>query len=124
MKSVTSSFRASLRELMSKIHKANPHYIRCVKPNTEKVAGRFNAPAVMEQLLFGGMLAAVNIRQQGYAYRVPHKDFVCLYACVTERLPSELTDAERARSEKHRTKQKRTSAARKSVAYISSDFKS
>lgn len=83
-KSVTSGFRTSLKELMTKIHAANPHYIRCVKPNMDKMPGRFEAQAVLEQLIFGGMLAAVNIRQQGYAYRVPHAEFVSLYRCIVE----------------------------------------
>eukprot|EP00927_Polykrikos_kofoidii_P023011 TRINITY_DN21316_c0_g1_i1.p1 TRINITY_DN21316_c0_g1~~TRINITY_DN21316_c0_g1_i1.p1 ORF type:complete len:1714 (-),score=390.73 TRINITY_DN21316_c0_g1_i1:69-4754(-) len=81
-KSVSSSFRSSLRELMLKIHAASPHYIRCIKPNPEHVPGRIVSKLVMEQMLFAGVFAAITVRQQGYAIRVPHKDFVFVYGCI------------------------------------------
>merc|ERR1719265_1216468 len=52
VRSTVSTFRASLRAMTSKINAAERHYIRCVKPNSEKVAGNFDAPMVREQLLF------------------------------------------------------------------------
>jgi len=39
--SVSSAFRASVRQLMSKISGADPHYVRCVKPNMEKQPNKF-----------------------------------------------------------------------------------
>eukprot|EP00929_Paragymnodinium_shiwhaense_P045579 TRINITY_DN2326_c0_g1_i1.p1 TRINITY_DN2326_c0_g1~~TRINITY_DN2326_c0_g1_i1.p1 ORF type:complete len:1588 (-),score=461.47 TRINITY_DN2326_c0_g1_i1:476-5137(-) len=89
-KSVTSSFRSSLRALMDKINNADPHYIRCIKPNRKKVPGVFEGRSVMDQLLCSGVLAAVRIRQQGYAYRVPHTDFVFLYGCILQVLTAAL----------------------------------
>eukprot|EP00929_Paragymnodinium_shiwhaense_P060298 TRINITY_DN3012_c0_g3_i2.p1 TRINITY_DN3012_c0_g3~~TRINITY_DN3012_c0_g3_i2.p1 ORF type:complete len:2500 (-),score=811.26 TRINITY_DN3012_c0_g3_i2:96-7595(-) len=85
-KSVTAGFRTSLRELMEKISNAEPHHVKCIKPNTEKVPDRFTAPMVMEQLLFSGVLATVQIRQKGFASRIPHTDFVSRFRCVVEQL--------------------------------------
>jgi len=85
-KSVTSGFRTSLKSLISKITAAEPHFIRCVKPNKEKVPSRFTPKMVMEQLLFSGVLATVQIRQQGYSHRIPHENFVINYRCVVEQL--------------------------------------
>ena len=62
-------FRASLAELMLMLKSADPHVIRGVKPNEEKGPGKFSAPIVMEQLVLGGVMEAVAIRQRGYASR-------------------------------------------------------
>lgn len=80
--SVSSGFRASLRGLMAKVAASNPHYIRCVKPNFEKVADVFDSKMVYDQLLFSGVLEAVRIRQQGYSSRLPFEEFVRRYQCI------------------------------------------
>jgi len=81
-KSATSRFRVSLRNLMEKIGQADPHFIRCIKPNKEKVPGCFASAMVMEQLILSGVLEAVRIRTQGYSARLPFKPFVLKYRCV------------------------------------------
>lgn len=78
-KTVSSNFRASLVALMAKINAAEPHFIRCIKPNADKVAFQFDPPMVMDQLNFSGVFEAVRIRQCGYSYRVPYQDFVRKY---------------------------------------------
>jgi len=83
-RSVTAGFRTSLRSLISKIQAADPHYIRCVKPNAQKVPGRFTSAMVMEQMLLSGVLSTVHIRQQGFAYRILHKQFVLSYRCIAD----------------------------------------
>ena len=82
VKSTTSAFRASLRTLMTKIKDADPHYIRCIKPNSNKVPTKADGSMMMEQLLKAGVLATVRIRQNGYCYRVVHKNFVAMYTCA------------------------------------------
>jgi myosin heavy subunit len=81
-KSVGSVFRQSLGQLMKKISNSDPHYIRCIKPNKEKVPKKFDGPMVMEQLVLGGVLATVQIRQQGFAYRMFHRKFLQSYRCI------------------------------------------
>jgi len=83
-KSVCSLFRTSLKALMEKIGHADPHYVLCMKPNMQKVPKKFNAAAVMEQLLLTGVLAAVQIRQQGFAYRIVHDEFAFEYRCIVD----------------------------------------
>eukprot|EP00929_Paragymnodinium_shiwhaense_P013635 TRINITY_DN121480_c0_g1_i1.p1 TRINITY_DN121480_c0_g1~~TRINITY_DN121480_c0_g1_i1.p1 ORF type:complete len:1589 (+),score=477.23 TRINITY_DN121480_c0_g1_i1:91-4857(+) len=83
-KSVTAGFRTSLRSLVAKIAAAEPHYVRCIKPNMEKVAGKFDAKVVIEQLLLSGVFATVKIRQSGYALRLPFLDFYGSYRCVMD----------------------------------------
>lgn len=81
-KTVSVGFRTSLKELMDKLNNAEPHFIRCVKPNAEKVPGAFTSKMVMNQLLFSGVMEAVRIRQQGYASRVPFREFCGRYKVV------------------------------------------
>lgn len=81
-KTVSSGFRSSLASLVQKLNEADPHFIRCVKPNPEKVPDKFAATLVMEQLTCSGVFEAVRIRQSGFAARIPFGDFLGRYKIV------------------------------------------
>lgn len=81
-KSTSAKFRVSLRQLIGKIDVSDPHFVRCIKPNPEKVPNKFNSPLVLEQLLFSGILEAVQIRQKGFASRASFDDFIKRYGCI------------------------------------------
>ncbi|CAE7260227.1 MOCOS [Symbiodinium natans] len=81
-KTVSSGFRSSLAQLVQKLNEADPHFIRCVKPNAEKVPNKFTSKLVMEQLTCSGVFEAVRIRQSGFAARVPFGDFLGRYRIV------------------------------------------
>merc|ERR1719329_2109617 len=85
-KSASYLFRTSLRSLTVKIDEGQRHYVRCVKPNVQKVPHRFSAPMVAEQLLFSGVLEAIRIRHQGFSSRMPFAEFAARYTCVVELL--------------------------------------
>ena len=53
----------------------------CIKPNTAKVAGRFDGRFVERQLLYNGVLAIVEIQAAGYAVSLPKNQFVHRYFC-------------------------------------------
>jgi len=78
-RSATAKFRNSLRSLIDKINDADPHFIRCIKPNPEKMPGIFSARMVTDQLLLSGVLEAVRIRKQGFSTRLPFTTFVMRY---------------------------------------------
>jgi myosin-7 len=73
--SVSKQFANSLKSLFERLEETQPHYIRCIKPNTSKRSGFYNAKDVLQQLKYSGMLETIKIRQQGYALRLEHKDF-------------------------------------------------
>jgi myosin-7 len=73
--SVGSQFRTSLQALMSDLECTQPHYIRCIKPNSIKASGQFIAGEVLKQLRYSGMMEAIRIRQEGYALREEHESF-------------------------------------------------
>jgi len=83
-KTTCSGFRKSLGELMNKINAADPHYIRCIKPNKEKVPDKVTSTMVYQQLLFSGVFDAINIRRQGYSSRMPFREFCARYSCIVE----------------------------------------
>lgn len=81
-KSVGQHLRSSLSALMLKVNQANPSFVRCIKPNSEKVPGKVIGSLVVDQLNFSGVLEAVKIRQNGFPVRMPFEEFVKMNACL------------------------------------------
>jgi myosin heavy subunit len=73
--SVGSQFRTSLQSLVDDLERTQPHYIRCIKPNLNKAAGSFMSGEVLKQLRYSGMMEAIRIRREGYAFREEHASF-------------------------------------------------
>uniref|UniRef100_A0A8C2J988 Myosin IIIB n=1 Tax=Cyprinus carpio TaxID=7962 RepID=A0A8C2J988_CYPCA len=76
---VASYFRYSLMDLLSKMVVGTPHFVRCIKPNDDRQALRFNKERVMVQLRYTGILETVSIRRQGYSHRILIEEFVNRY---------------------------------------------
>ena len=58
--SVGARFKKQLAELMSALHTMEPHYIRCIKPNSRNRPMDFESNNVLHQLRCGGVLEAVG----------------------------------------------------------------
>ncbi|XP_037094410.1 unconventional myosin-XV-like isoform X2 [Pollicipes pollicipes] len=85
---VAARFHESLTQLLESMTKCNPWFIRCVKPNAEKAAMKFDMPVVLEQLRYTGMLDTIRIRQLGYPVRLRFAQFADRYrGLLPERLP-------------------------------------
>lgn len=80
--SLGKQFSQQLNNLMVQLHKTQPHYIRCVKPNETKAALQFTPPLCHEQLRFSGVFEAVKIRKSGFPFRLTHADFMERYGCL------------------------------------------
>ncbi|XP_071987610.1 myosin-IIIb-like isoform X2 [Engystomops pustulosus] len=74
--SVGAQFRRSLGVLMEKLFAASPHFVRCIKPNREKLPGIFQAEEVLAQLRCNGLMETLRIRRGGFAWRPSFQDFV------------------------------------------------
>ena len=57
---VSTYFRYSLTDLFSKMVHGSPKFVRCFKPNNDRVPGCFDAQTVLEQLKYSGILAGKN----------------------------------------------------------------
>ncbi|RYG68618.1 hypothetical protein EON64_04790, partial [archaeon] len=80
--SVSKQFTSSLKQLFENLEATDPHFVRCVKPNSLKKSQLFNGKETLIQLKYSGMLEAIRIRQQGYALRIDHKEFFHKFSCL------------------------------------------
>ena len=62
-------FRDSLNLLMDTLFSTTPHYIRCIKPNDEKMAFTFEPKRAIQQLRACGVLETIRISAAGYPSR-------------------------------------------------------
>ena len=72
---LSASFKLSLEDLMDTLDEADPHFVRCIKPNMEKKPKAMDVPITQKQLNYTGVLETVKIRQTGYPLRVSFMDF-------------------------------------------------
>ena len=66
-------FRDSLNLLMDTLFSTTPHYIRCIKPNDEKMAFTFEPKRAIQQLRACGVLETIRISAAGYPSRYIEK---------------------------------------------------
>uniref|UniRef100_A0A3Q3F4K5 Unconventional myosin-X-like n=1 Tax=Labrus bergylta TaxID=56723 RepID=A0A3Q3F4K5_9LABR len=81
---VSSQFRDSLHSLMATLSASNPFFVRCIKPNMDKKANRFDPDVVLNQLRYSGMLETVKIRRAGFPVRRTFKDFFSRYKMIVK----------------------------------------
>eukprot|EP00056_Hartaetosiga_gracilis_P009058 m.129736 g.129736 ORF g.129736 m.129736 type:complete len:1081 (+) comp13050_c6_seq3:90-3332(+) len=79
---LSSIFTTSLNDLMNTLHRTNPHFIRCVKPNLQQKPGVFDSKLVKKQLQCAGVLETVKIRQAGFAVRQSFEEFCRQYRII------------------------------------------
>lgn len=84
---VGSSFKTSLSALMSQLGSTQPHFIRCVKPNLEKIPGKIDSRFVSTQLRCGGVLEAVRIQRMGWPTRLLFSEFFSRYRVIGVKIP-------------------------------------
>ncbi|XP_054862948.1 myosin-IIIa isoform X4 [Amphiprion ocellaris] len=76
---VASYFRYSLMDLLSKMVAGQPHFVRCIKPNNDRHANKFDREKVLVQLRYTGILETAKIRRQGYSHRILFANFIKRY---------------------------------------------
>merc|ERR1719216_675387 len=81
-KTVSSVYLVSLTELMSTLHNCEPHFVRCLVPNTHKKPGEVEPPLIMHQLTCNGVLEGIRICMLGFPNRMLYPDFKLRYSCL------------------------------------------
>lgn len=76
---LSGEFRAQLEDLMLKINGTSPHYVRCLKPNSQNIGDMFEPQLVISQLRCGGVLEAVRVSRAGYPNRYTFEQFINRY---------------------------------------------
>merc|ERR1712170_117073 len=81
-KTVSSVYLVSLTELMTTLHNCDPHFVRCLVPNTHKKPGEVEPPLIMHQLTCNGVLEGIRICMRGFPNRMLYPDFKLRYAIL------------------------------------------
>merc|ERR1719244_2061752 len=78
-KTVSSFFKGQLDDLMTTLYKTEPHFIRCVVPNTHKIPGGVEPGLVMHQYQCNGVLAGIAICRKGFPNKMLYPEFKVRY---------------------------------------------
>merc|ERR1712170_166122 len=78
-KTVSSVYLVQLAELMGTLHSTEPHFIRCIVPNTHKQPGAVEPELIMHQLTCNGVLEGIRICMRGFPNRMLYPDFKSRY---------------------------------------------
>ncbi|ETV88760.1 hypothetical protein H257_00270 [Aphanomyces astaci] len=83
--SVASQFQSQLGTLMKRLHTAQVHYVRCLKPNDAADPALFLTDRLRHQLRCHGILDAIRIAQLGFPVRLSHAAFQSRYRPLLHR---------------------------------------
>lgn len=67
--------QGQLYNLMQRLETTEPHFIRCIKPNTKQLPNVYDQELVLQQLRCCGVLEVVRISRSGYPTRHSHHEF-------------------------------------------------
>jgi len=73
--SLAQQFQNSLSELLTSIQATESHFVRCIKPNSNKGEEEFDEKLVSRQLQTSGVVDAIGLRKYGYDIHLTHKEF-------------------------------------------------
>merc|ERR1719283_440543 len=85
-KTVSSYFKGQLDDLMTTLYKTEPHFIRCVVPNTHKIPGGVEPDLVMHQYQCNGVLAGIAICRAGFPNKMVYAEFKSRYNILAAQL--------------------------------------
>ncbi|XP_012502809.1 PREDICTED: unconventional myosin-Vb isoform X1 [Propithecus coquereli] len=91
-KTVGHQFRTSLHLLMETLNATTPHYVRCIKPNDEKLPFHFDPKRAVQQLRACGVLETIRISAAGYPSRWAYHDFFNRYRVLIKKKELANTD--------------------------------
>ncbi|XP_068688023.1 unconventional myosin-Ie-like isoform X1 [Montipora foliosa] len=79
-----NKIKTQANQLVDKLMKCTPHYIRCIKPNESKRAHDWEGDRVKHQVEYLGLKENIRVRRAGFAYRRPFQKFLERYAILTK----------------------------------------
>lgn len=77
-------FHKSMVDLVATLLKQEPFYVRCIKPNDNKVASIFDNVRVEHQVRYLGLLENVRVRRAGFVHRQRYDKFLLRYKMISE----------------------------------------
>merc|ERR1719383_1064026 len=85
-KTVSSYFKGQLDDLMTTLYKTEPHFIRCVVPNTHKIPGGVEPGLIMHQYQCNGVLAGIAICRKGFPNKMFYPEFKARYNILAAKM--------------------------------------
>merc|ERR1712107_603521 len=99
-KTVSSYFKGQLDDLMTTLYKTEPHFIRCVVPNTHKQPRGVEPELIMHQYQCNGVLAGIAICRKGFPNKANNEAQKSI-----KRYQGQMREAECALTEESRVRQ-------------------
>ncbi|XP_057692409.1 unconventional myosin-Vc isoform X2 [Corythoichthys intestinalis] len=90
--SVGKKFHSSLALLMDTLNATTPHYVRCIKPNDEKLPFEYDSGRVVQQLRACGVLETIRISAQSYPSRWTYFEFYNRYSVLMTNVEAGIND--------------------------------
>jgi len=84
-----AQFARQLNALMAKLHATQPHFVKCIKPNTEKKGGMYVVDEVLTQLRYTGIFGLCELRKAGYSDRPTLREFYLRYRVLGRPWPKD-----------------------------------
>merc|ERR1711936_54649 len=78
-KTVSSVYLVQLGELMGTLNITEPHFIRCIVPNTHKKPLETETPLIVHQLKCNGVLEGIRVCMLGFPNRIRYCDYKMRY---------------------------------------------
>lgn len=82
-RTVGQRHKEQLGQLMQQLNTTQPHFVRCIVPNSEKRPGKFDVNLVLDQLRCNGVLEGIRIARLGYPNRHSFAEFRQRYEVLT-----------------------------------------
>ena len=87
--SLGAQFGRQLGALMTKLHSTQPHFIKCIKPNTLKKGSLYVEEEVLVQLRYTGIFGLCQLRKAGYSDRPSLAEFFARYKVLVRPRPKD-----------------------------------
>ncbi|KAI6244007.1 Unconventional myosin-VIIb [Aphelenchoides fujianensis] len=65
-----------IRELIAQLEHTQPNFVRCIRPNRQQEAGRFDRATVVEQMRAADLMSTVHFEAAGFPARHDYASFV------------------------------------------------
>ncbi|CAO1612723.1 unnamed protein product [Parajaminaea phylloscopi] len=82
-RTLAQKHKEQLTSLMNQLGSTQPHFVRCIVPNSERKPGKMQLPLVLEQLRCNGVLEGIRIARLGYPNRLLFTEFRTRYEILT-----------------------------------------
>ena len=77
-----SKIKTQANQLVDKLMKCYPSYIRCIKPNETKQSHHMDEERMRHQIKYLGLVENIKVRRAGFAYRREFTKFIQRYGIV------------------------------------------